>query len=488
MQINMTVWGTGSTLINNKLRYKVYQADSPTAEVASLTEDPPHTFPHAVTINVPNPVVHIVKIYTTPDESLGSLISEFIYDPTYTNVEVRMPLELSVGGPGEFDPADGAQSTPVIPSLRGWEWYPEMRSKSGTLSITEYTKNESVPGEGYDSYSLIGDDRFVNPDYVFIHFKPKISVQQPVFTYLNFFNGVKVITGDDNMDATYYRQLCEIATAGPSPVITLLPKINIPDNTLLVFSTKRGSQKQATLKLSVGESIDIDGVPEPAIFMGQGETLWLLLKDNIWRIANDWNGMSRVGEQVDLEIMRPNTILFNGGGLADGGGGPLPLPRAIYPRAGWYVDTKLPSGQVLTKAARDAGGINLSGFWAIDDDNIWAPDYQGNQRRALPGNRGNDSSRNASSLAGSYAPDMYKQHTHFTVKNQVNTQNSPFPDPPLPNRPIAREWNKQNGSGPQGYYLVGADIDAVPDLGPTSKSGGGETIGKTNGVYMGCYI
>lgn len=484
----MTVWGTGSTLINNKLRYKAYQADSPTAEVASITENPPHTFPHAVTINVPNPVVHIVEIFTTPDDSVGSLISDFIYDPTYTNVEVRLPLELMVGGSGEFDPVDGAISTPVIPSLRGWEWYPEMRSKSGTLHSSEYVKHESLPGSGYDYYSLQGYDRFVNPDYVFIHFKPKISVQQPTFTYLNFFNGVKVITGDSAMDATYYRQLCEIATAGPSPVITLMPKANVPDNTLLVFSTKRGSQKQATLKFATGETIDIDGVAEPALFIGQGEILWLLLKDNIWRIANDWNGMSRVGEQVDLELMRPNTILFNGGGLVDGGGGPVPLPRAIYPRVGWYVDTKLLPGQVLTKDVRDAGGDNLSGFWAVDDSgNIWAPDYRGNQRRALPGNRGNDSTRNASSLAGSYAPDMYKQHTHLTVVNQVVNQNT-FPSPPLANRAIAREWVYQGGGGAPGYYLVGANEGVEPDLGPTSKSGDGETIGKTNGVLMGCYI
>jgi hypothetical protein len=488
MQINMTVWGTGSTLINNKLRYKAYEAAAPTAEVASLTEDPPHTFPHAVTINVPNPVVHIVKIFSTPDDSTGTLISEFIYDPTYTNVEVRIPLELAVGGSGEFDPITGTQSIPVIPSLRGWDWHPEMRSKSGTLSITEYTKTESTPGEGYDSFSLVGDDQFYAPDFVFIHFKPKISVSQPVFTYLNLYNGVKEITGSEIMDATYYRMLCEIVTSGTSPVIQLLPKANVPDNTLLVFSMKRGAQKQATLKAATGETIECDNEVYPAIFLGQGEVVWLWLIENKWRVANDWSGMQKVGIQVDMEVIRPNTIVFNGGGLVDGGGGPLPLPVATYPRVEWYCNTKLLPGQLITKDARDAGGDALSGFWAYDEvGNLWAPDYGGASRRALPGTRGNDSTRDATTLAGSYRADQLKKHRHHIAANEKETRGSTFPPQVDANTHIPAQLDFNNNTGGASTYLAATATEAT--VGLTSEGGDAtETVGKTVGTIAGCYI
>lgn len=493
MQINMTVWGTGPTVTNNKLRYLAFEASAPNAEVARITEDPPHSFPHPVTINVPNPVVHIVKIYTTPDESLGSLISEFIYDPTYTNVEVRMPLELMVGGSGEFDPADGAQAIPVIPSLIGWDWYPEMRSKGGTLYSGEYDKLESVLGNGVDYFALKGDDVFVAPDFVFIHFKPKISLSQPVFTYLNLYNGIKEITGNDTQDATYYRKLCEIVSPGPSPIIQLLPLSAVPAETILTFSTHRGLQKQATIKAAVGEIIFHDRMTDPALFMGEGEVLWIMRGETGWRVVNDWKGMANTGLQVNLEVLRPNTIIFNGGGLVDGGGNPAGLPRAIYPRAVWYVETQLLPGQVLPYDVRQAGGDNLSGFWAVDDDNIYTPDYRGHTRRALPGTRGNDADRDNSALAGSYEADQLRRHRHLTITYEKVDDNG-FPPIPDETKSIVREWVKQAGAGAPGYYLVGSPTNREPEAGPSSWTGGpgggadGETRGKNNGVIMGCYI
>ena len=110
MQINLSVFATGETILNNKLRYKAYETSSPNIAVAELTEDPPHDFPHAVSLYVPNPVPHIVKIFSTPDDSDGVKLTDILYDPTYSNVEVRLPLELSVNGSGEFDPAEGTQA------------------------------------------------------------------------------------------------------------------------------------------------------------------------------------------------------------------------------------------------------------------------------------------------------------------------------------------------------------------------------------------
>jgi len=381
-----------------------------------------------------------------------------------------------VGGGGEFDPQDGDLMTPVIPSIIGWEWYPEMRSKSGTLHTSEYIKVESIPGNGYDRFSLKGDDRFIFPDYVFIHFKPKISLSQPVFTYLNLYNGIREITGSETMDSTYYRKLCEIVTGGPSPTIQLLNIANVPDLTLLVFSTVRGSQKQATIKAAGTEVIFCSNGTFPAIFLGQGEVVWLIRQDNGWHVANQWDGMAKVGIQTNMDIVRPNTILFNGGGLVDSGGNPVGLLRGLYPRAEWYVLTQLSAGQLLPKETRDAGGLELSGFWAIDDTFIWAPDYRGHSRRALPGTRGNDANRDNNSLPGSYEADEVKEHNHL-------------PDDPTLNK-LVRSVADTAGQFSAAVFtgVIHDDRLAMNHTAALKAYGGGETRGKNNGVLMGCYI
>lgn len=473
--------GGGALITSQKLRYTAAQEDSVNAVVTSLTQDPPHAFPVDVTLNVPNPVPHRLRIYSTPDESVGTLVAEFTYDPTYTNVKVRLPLQLEVGGIGEFDPADGSISTPVNVSLQGWDWYPEVRGMGGTLANMEYTKGESVPGNGYDYFTLTGERQFVAPDFIFIHFEPQISLSQPVFTYLNLYTGIKEVTATQTMDATYYRQLVEIVTAGTTPTITLLPLANVPGGTLLTFSTHRGSQKQATIKAAVGEVIFFDGGNGNAIYMGQGELVWLLRADNGWHVTNDWRGMSRVGEQWDGEVLRPNVIRFNGGGLEDGGGNPLPLPRATYPRAEWYAFNVLPGGLLMSKTDRDTGGINAAGFWAYDATNIWAPDYRGMFKRALPGIRtGLGTARNSTSKTGSYEPHLTEEHNHT--------------DPNKPNFNRLLTWaGAPDGLGGHftGAIFSGTYNDGRPKVHDTAvltAFGGPETRSKNIGITMGCYI
>lgn len=397
MQINFTVFATGVVLAMNKLRYKAYESDSPLAEVANVTEDPPHTFPHPVTLNVPNPVVHIVKIFSTPDESTGTLISEFIYDPTYTNVEVRLPLQLIAGGPNEFDPAPDSNEL-TIPFLTEWPnlWYPERRANGGTMADFEYTRKE----EG--GLTLIGDDIFENGELIFIHFEPKITLSAPTFNYINLFTEIKVVTASVTLDSTYFRKLIEIAAIGTSITITLPLLENVPDNTLFVFETMMGNQKQSSIITQGGNAIKLRNGNRNAVYLGECEYLWLIKGSDGFHVLKVSDGVFRVGLYVDQDILMPNT------GVADGSG----LLKTEYPRVLDHVNN-FPVGLLLTKAARDAGGIDLAGLWAIDATTIYKPDRRGLYRRSLPGNRGNDTQRDANTLPGVYRPDLLKSHFHY---------------------------------------------------------------------------
>jgi hypothetical protein len=486
MQINFTVWATGTALSSNKLRYIAYEAETPSAEVARITEDPPHTFPHAVTLNVPNPVVHIVKIFSTPDESAGTLITDFIYDPTYTNVEVRMPLQLIAGGGGEFDPDEDSNQI-VIPDLVEWEglWYPERRANGGTMATYEYTILA-----GKDGFELVGDDTFADGELIWIHFSPKITVSQPTFNYLNLFTGYNTITGDVTIDSTHYRKLNEIVAAGTTaPVITLQKLEDVPNQTLLVFETFMGNQRQVKFITQSGQPIKANNGNRTSICLGVNAYIWFLKVADGYRIVSSSEDLWRVGAQVDSDVLLPNTLWLDGGGML----------ISEYPRTYEYVNA-LPAGQLLTKADRDAGGISKAGFWAIDEATgmIFRPDYRGLTPRFLPGNRGNDSGRDAASLTGSYDPDAMANHHHFTAIDQ-GFDTGGFPDTVgravTAIRSIIKRWSKTSGGGKESTFLAGADADfpgLQPAIGPTSYPQGTTTATenkvKTVGVKRLVYV
>lgn len=461
MQINFTVFATGTGLSSNKLRYIAYEAETPTAEVARITEDPPHTFPHPVTINVPNPVVHIVKIFSTPDESSGTLISEFIYDPTYTNVEVRMPYQVIVGGSGEFDPEPGSNVF-SMPDLLDWAglWYPERRAVGGKMADFEYDLTES------GGFTLTGTDVFQDQEILWIVFEPKITVSQPTFNYLNLFTGINVIDSDTTIDSTHYRKLNEIVAAATTAITITLQKLSeIPNQTLLVFSTYMGNQRQVRFTTQNNESIKIFNQNRTTFCLGSNEDVWLLKGSDGYRMVRCPEGIFRVGAQVDSDIILPNTQWLDGGEL-------LILE---WPRVYDYVSS-FPAGQLLTKADRDAGGVSLASCWAIDTaaGKIYKPDYRGLHKRALPGNRGNDTGRTNASFAGSYSGDAMPDHYHFTAVDD-GFDTSGFPDSinraVTALRSIIKRWSKSSGGGKESTWLAGSSSDfpgLQPGIGPTS--------------------
>lgn len=462
MQINFTVWATGTALTSNKLRYIAYEAETPTAEVARITEDPPHSFPHPVTMNVPNPVVHIVKIFSTPDDSAGTLISEFIYDPTYTNVEVRMPLQLIAGGAGEFDP-DADSNEIIVPDLVEWEglWYPERRANGGTMADYEYNILA-----GKDGFELIGDDKFGDGELIWIHFSPKITISQPTFNYLNLFTGYNTITGSVTVDSTHYRKLNEIVAAGTTaPVITLQKLDEIPNQTLLVYTTFMGNQRQVQFVTQLGQPIKTNNGNRTSICLGVNAYIWFLKVADGYRIVSCSEDVWRVGAQVDSDVLLPNTLWLDGGGML----------ISEYPRPYEYANA-LPGGQLLTKADRDAGGIAKAGFWAIDEATgmLFRPDYRGLYTRAIPGNRGNDSGRDVNSTAGSYEAGAMPNHYHFTTRDE-GFDTGDFPDgigrAVTALRSLIKRWSKTSGGGKESTWFAGSDTNfptAQPTIGPTS--------------------
>lgn len=82
---------------------KAYEAQSPLAEVASITLPTPHTFPANVVFNGLDRVVHIIRLFTQS----GTLLHEYDQNPVENVVTVFDPIYFKIGDGQSFTPIAG---------------------------------------------------------------------------------------------------------------------------------------------------------------------------------------------------------------------------------------------------------------------------------------------------------------------------------------------------------------------------------------------
>ncbi len=498
MQINLTFIGTGPVIEAQNILIHAAQTNSALAIVGTpILLNPPHDFPINVTYTVPNPVPHWVTIYTTPNTAPGQIVSRFMVDPSVKEVKIRMPLQLTIGGDGPYDPAEGTNvigpidgSAPgVISTIEGWEWIPHRRNMFGTMVDNEFTRTGpgSETGKGGTGFTLTGeDDAFYMPDYVWFYFQPQISTVQPVFQYIDLYTGVVTLTEDAELIGPLnVRKLNEIMnTAGNTPTITMPALETVPLNGMITFSTMRGTQKQAKFVAEAGELFLIGGGMSN-VFMGEQEVLNFMRGEEGWHITQGFEGMKMAGSHWDGMVQAPNTIRFDG---------VTGYSRVQYPRLEWFAFNKLSGGMLYTKAARDAGGVALAQFWAYDALFIYPPDHRGLVKRSLVGDRGNDSGRDNTAISGSYEGSLQKEHYHFTVIDRTLVSGSGFIDFVSATFSMIKAWTKTDGGGRESYRLGKHTAQSAfpaeqPTLSPTNLEGDGPENTMVNvAVLTGCYI
>ncbi len=496
MQINITFIGTGDQVEDNNILIQAAQTNAELAIVGTpILLNPPHSFPINVTYDVPNPVPHWVTIYSTPDSNPGSIVSRFMVDPSVKNVRVRMPLQITIGGDGPYDPVEGTKIIgPIdgsggggIETLEGWQWTLHRRGMFGIMADSEYTRTGAGSlVNGGTGFELTGtDDVFIAPDYVWFVFQAQISTVQPVFQYIDLYTGVLELTEDvETITALNFRKLNYIMnTSGNSPILNLPALETVPPNSIATFSTMRGTQKQATFVADTGELILIEGDVNE-VYMGKGEILELMAGADGWHVTRAFDGMQKVGTHWDGMIQAPNTIRFDG---------VTGYPRVQYPRLEWFVFNKLDGGMLYTKTARDVGGDTLAQFWAYDATFIYPPDHRGLVKRALVGTRGNDSTRTDASIAGSYQLSLLQEHFHYTIIDRT-LGISGFPSFVTALFSVIKQYNKNDGSGKESTLMArhpaqGTFPSEQPTLSPTNVEGDGPENTMVNvAVLMGCYI
>lgn len=375
MQINLTVFGTGTSLANNILRFIAYQTDSPTVPVETVNYPPPQVFPKSVTLTVPNPVPHFVKIFSTPDASPGTLLADFLYDPSYTSVEIRYAEQIVVGGIGPYDPAVGATQI-NIPDAVGWTYWFERRANGGTQADGEYAV---LPTGGVEL--VRPGDVFGDGEIMFIHFYPKITTATPTFNYLNLYTDIVPITSATALDGTYAGKLLEIIETTTNSLIAMPAVGTIPDMKIFSFSTYMGTQKQSKI---TGDFSYLNQ-PMSAVYIGSQESFTCIKKGSVYHIQRLPEGMFNVGiyQYTDSKSFAPNALYCDGSDVN--------IPD--YPRLDWWLSL-LPPGVVFSTLAARTSGTAAQAFaksarWVRDTTagKIWLPDKRGLSMRAVPESR-----------------------------------------------------------------------------------------------------
>lgn len=171
------------------VRVIAYKASDPGTEVTRVEFEPPHINPRDVSLYVPSPVVHIVRIYETPDsESVGVLKAEYVATPSFDGPIVIPPMMIKVGGGrdgtesggnGAVDPEDGADGV-GIEAIAGYtiSWV-EQRGAGPLKGAAEVvgldpSSLEWLPRTG-GGIDLQNGKKFYDGEEYWIYFEPTLD-------------------------------------------------------------------------------------------------------------------------------------------------------------------------------------------------------------------------------------------------------------------------------------------------------------------------
>lgn len=387
---------------DGNIRVKAFEADNEAAPVAVVDYPAPVMNPLNATINVPNPVAHIVKIYDSPGASDGTLLADFVYDPSFRSVEIRPDKYYVVGSGTGNAPAEGDTAL-ADADLKDYDYDVEIRG-TGTMR-SDGSEIEIDPDGGF-SLTREGD-QFWDDQVIIIHFAPKVSAVTPSQSNTSLIKGEMVVTADTTLDNTYFNQLINIKATANKITLTLPALSSAPALTLLPFVSNQGSQVNAIIKAAGSDLILWTTGPRTAMYLGRNEQLWLMKGADGWLVIQAAGDFTRVGQQVWGDIVLPNTLRRDG----------ALLDRAVYPRLFNDYVLNLPPSALVTEANWASGVANQSFFTLGNGSTTFRiPNSQGLFIRALDNGRGIDTGRN---LSGSYQADDLKSHSH-QVKEIAN--------------------------------------------------------------------
>ncbi len=295
MNINLSL--SPATSIANKILVVIYKSSASLVPFDHREIDPPHDTPTEVTFEDVPPVVFIVNTYeSTGYPVLGALLHSFIYDPTFSGVEIRLPLFIEMAAPyvGTNDYTNA--------TLTGWVISNIERVSQGTQFFDIDIQLHAPVQDGW--MLLATGDVFADHEKWVVFFAPNITVASPIYNSPKVINGTRIISVDTVLTEADQGTLIQLQGAGSFFTVTL-PDLDLIDTFIpFFFNSNAGNHVNVSVKAKTGQFIE----GQTEVLLGMKEVLWLINDTGGWVIVST-NLKYLEGVVVDDYLIGYNSIL-----------------------------------------------------------------------------------------------------------------------------------------------------------------------------------
>ncbi len=267
-------------------------------------------------------------------EDIGTLISTFTID-AQSNQLLQEKRYYTVGGTGDYDPADGDLSItdPYIEGKTVSSIFKEGFRDLVPTTEWERTGNtiNNLTGNAYSTNEVI----VVTIDY-------KDALPVPTATGAGMFSGTTTLTVDTTLTSDHYNN--RIKCAGTIKIVTLPDHASVPNGKQFYIQSFGTTAKNVTIKCQGTDKLYFDGfgiTPNEfeALWIAKGEFIFIEKQEDYFEVIDCSKGITMVGEKVSLGYASHPNILTEDASLFDGDD---------YPRLWWWITNVLPGTHVIT--------------------------------------------------------------------------------------------------------------------------------------------
>lgn len=236
------------------------------------------------------------------------------------------------------------------------------------------------------------------------------------------FNDVVILTTDLDFDPSLHSGKVLIANWSSVVGILTMPNLSLVPDCKFRLQTHGGTQSFVGIQLDAGDTVEFRKSDLNVIWLGSGESIEVLVKDNVMYISDDKTGYDRVGQRVwgdvDIEL---NSVIRDGSLLQQ-----ADVPRLMQ----WIDEYGVASISEGTGVSEWSYSVSVDGEtifpnkgkFARDDigGTIRIPDDRDRAMMALKFTDGTTDSERASQGAGGFQQNKYRQHYHLSG-NETHT-------------------------------------------------------------------
>lgn len=400
----------GANTNPNEFKCIIYEAATPNTVVQEHIVPLPHTSNQLVSFTGLNVVTHVIRTYEWVGGSLGTLIHEYIIEPTEETISTEPDIELNVG-------------TDIVANSFGWDGtvYPQYFGK--VLNVDYRVEQRGVgrlkDDEAIDNppfgFLLTNGALFNDGDTFFIHWFPKLVVTPAAPTGINnngLYNDIIEVSSDTNILVADANKLFDINRTADivAPILTLDAIANISNMKTFSFKMDRGLAVNAVIKAQSGEIIYFNGQAYNEIYLGQNEYCTIVKKNTAFHVASGNINYNDVGNVITTTSTNRNGYTFANGSL---------LGRNTHPRLYNIHVANLSIGNGLISESNWSVSDNNKTNFTLGDSStdFRVPDYRGLFPRFFDDGRGLDEVRALASTntsIGNFQDSENKEHDHPT--------------------------------------------------------------------------